>query len=458
MPRIFWKVFLWFWLTLSLTVIASFWLGGLWSERDGNSVQLAHLQSLAASAESILEERGEEALRPWMRHVRHRTPLRILIIDSATGESLRGREIPAHLKVHLQPPEKEDGIIESKFEDRQVISLPIAGPDGHLYRLIGESRPHHTTTEREIRFFKHFAEERMLIALTVTVLVCLLVAYWLVRPIRQMQQTARRFGEGDFSVRSGLERRKDEIGDLAREFDAMAERIDSMLQSQQRLLRDVSHELRSPLARLQVALELARKRSGSDTKTELDRIGHEADQVDTMIGDMLTLVRLESGEEQVEESFDLSVLIESVISDANYEFSGQNKQVRLVTTVPVIMLGSAHLIRSAIENVVRNGMKYTPADTMVDICMKAEAEDQIEIKICDCGEGVPDESLSRLFDPFYRVGEARDRQGGGFGLGLSIAARVIRSHGGSVHAQNREGGGLQVTITLPASVENKKQV
>lgn len=450
LPKIFWKVFLWFWLTLLLTVLGSFWLGDLWSERGEDSLQQAHLQSLAAGAESILEEGGLGALRPWMQQIRRRTPLHLQLVDAGSTQSFRGRELPPHLKTHLHSPESENGLIETEFEGHKVMSYPIHMPDGRVLRLIGEPRSHEMADARDFRLIKRFAGNRMLSALLVTVLLCLLIAYWLVRPIRQMQLAARRFGEGDFSVRSGLEKRKDEIGDLAREFDAMAERIDSMLQTQQRLLRDLSHELRSPLARLQVALELARSRSGGVAVSELNRIEHEAIQIDEMIGDMLALVRLENGAEiDRSDAIDLEELVGLIISDANFEFAGRGVHADVVTSTAAHLQGNGSLIRSAIENVVRNAMKYSEDHAVVEVRLTPVDEGSVALEVRDFGSGVPEESLSRIFDPFYRVGEARDRSSGGFGLGLSITARVIRSHGGSIQAENAEGGGLRVKMLLP---------
>lgn len=450
MPKIFWKVFLWFWLTLLLTVFGSFWLGGLWSERGEDSLQQAHLQSLAAGAESILEEGGLGALRPWMQQIRRRTSLHIHLVDADRVRTLRGRELPPHVKMHMQLAEGENGLVESEFEGHKVMSYPIHTPGGSVLRLIGEPRSRQMTDARDFRLIKRFASNRMLSALLVTVLLCLLIAYWLVRPIRQMQLAARRFGEGDFSVRSGLEKRKDEIGDLAREFDAMADRIDSMLQTQQRLLRDLSHELRSPLARLRVALELARNRSGEVAASELDRIEHEAIQIDEMIGDMLALVRLENGAGmERNDAIDLQELVGLIVSDANFEFAGRRVSADIVSSVSAHLQGNGSLIRSAIENVVRNAMKYSEDDASVEVRLTTPDESTVELEVRDFGSGVPDASLSKIFDPFYRVGEARDRSSGGFGLGLSITARVIHSHGGSIRAENAEGGGLRVKLLLP---------
>ncbi|MES0371283.1 MAG: ATP-binding protein [Mariprofundaceae bacterium] len=456
MPKIFWKVFLWFWLTMLTATVATFWLGNVWLEqRDLSSRHMAHLESLAASAESVLEEGGKKALRSWIRHVRKRTPFRILVVDSKEGETLRGRHLPPHLMAHMRQALDRDGAVESEFEEQKILSLPIGSSDGSRYRLITEM-PGKFSGIRNQRLggvrdgVRQFAGSRMLIAFAITALICLMIAYFLVRPIRQMQQAARSLGEGDLSARTKMGRRRDEIGDLAREFDKMAARIESMMQAQQRLLRDVSHELRSPLARLKVALELARQRSGGAAESELNRIEHEADMVDAMIGDLLALVRIESGvQNEKKELVDLAGLIESVIADANFEFSDRKRDVQLIKEQPCQVYGDGSLLRSSIENVIRNAMSYSEADSTVEVMLLQRADGMTEISVRDYGRGVPAESLAKLFDPFYRVGEARDRESGGFGLGLSIAARVVHSHGGSIEAVNAEGGGLKVTVALP---------
>jgi len=237
----------------------------------------------------------------------------------------------------------------------------------------------------------------------------------------------------------------------------MAVRIEDLVASQKRLVSDMSHELRSPLARLRVALELARNKSGAGP--ELDRIERETERMTEMIGQLLGLASLENAGELVGEGdqrreFSLDRLLEEVVSDAHFEADGQGKDVSLVTTHECLFTGYPDLIRSALENIIRNGVRYTADETGVEVsleCTHGEQEArQTSITIRDHGPGVPAKALKDLFRPFYRVEDARDRQSGGAGLGLAIADRIIRLHGGVVSARNIPGGGLQVMVGLPS--------
>jgi len=415
-----------------LASAASFWLGNLWLEkRDDSSRHLIHLESLVTSAEATLEKRGSKDLQPWLQNVRRHSPLRVNLVQFTTLEALQSQMLLPHLHEHMQQALNHHGLVETTFEGMKILSLPIITAEAQQYRLVTEMHDKFSNKpDHEMSLLKELSGKRVFIAFVITALLCFVIAYVLVRPIRQMQEAVRSLGHGDLSARMKMDARRDEIGDLAREFNAMASKIDGMMQSQQRLLRDVSHELRSPLARLQVALELARKRTGTQAELELNRIALEAKEVDSMIGDMLTLVRLENSERDAEsinlqEPIELNILISSIVCDANYEFEEQEKQICFSAGLPVTFFGNHALLCSAIENVVRNAMKYTADASTVEINLKTFEKKQVEITIRDNGQGVPEEDLAKLYNPFFRVGEARDRQSGGFGLGLSIAARVI---------------------------------
>jgi len=234
----------------------------------------------------------------------------------------------------------------------------------------------------------------------------------------------------------------------------MADRIQQLVLSQRRLLGDISHELRSPLARVNVALELARKSAGTDAAGYLSRIEIEAERMNQLIGQLLALSRLESQAPQTTGSpLYLEDVLQSVIADADFEAAGQKKCVRLVSAERCPVTGSSDLLRSAFENVIRNAIRYAPEDSTVEVKLACEiggtaAEAVVQIR--DHGPGVPETSLEHIFEPFYRVGDARDRQSGGTGLGLTIAGRAVRLHGGSISACNAAGGGLVVEIRLPA--------
>ena len=263
--------------------------------------------------------------------------------------------------------------------------------------------------------------------------------------------------------------RRDELASLAADFDEMAEKIQLLLDSQRRLLGDISHELRSPLARLNVALELARQRSGETAQSALERIQREAETLNEMIGQLLALTRLESGAEEISKTeFDLSLLLREIVKDADFEARARNRSVKLGSAMTAIVNGVPSLLRRAIENVVRNAVHHTAENTQVEIELLESAaqtghgvasestatwngaNDAVSIVVRDHGPGVPTQALSEIFRPFYRVDEARDREAGGVGLGLAIAERAVRLHAGTIKASNAPDGGLLVTITLPS--------
>lgn len=287
-------------------------------------------------------------------------------------------------------------------------------------------------------------------SLLIVALVSFLLSRIITRPVYQLQQTVHRFGRGDLSARAlpRIGRRRDEIGDLATHFDAMAEQIEQLIGRQKQLLRDVSHELRSPLTRMQLALELAMQKDGDNAK-ELARIRKEGERIDGLIGDLLTLIRLESGSGQVEKKMiSLAGLVTEIVHDAAFEAKQSGKHVSLAVEADPAIYGQPHLLHAALENIIRNAVRHTPEKSTVEVVLQQE-KNGLLIAVSDHGSGVPEEALQRLFEPFYRVEDARDRQSGGFGIGLAIAARAVAAHGGSITAQNRSGGGLAVAIRLP---------
>ena len=279
-----------------------------------------------------------------------------------------------------------------------------------------------------------------------------LLALYLTSPVKKLKTVVQSFAEGNLDVRitPELGNRRDELADLGREFDHMAERIAALISSQQRLLADISHELRSPLARLTVALELARKNVSEKGIAALDRIELETERVNKLVGQLLALTRLESGAERVPpETVTLEELVQQVVDDANYEAKPHHKEVKVLQLAPCRVRGSSELLRSGIENVIRNAIRYTAEGTAVEVALTWKLDTAV-LSVRDHGPGVPESELGHIFEPFYRVGEARERSSGGVGLGLSIADRTIKLHSGSVRAENVPGG-LLITIELPVS-------
>jgi two-component system sensor histidine kinase CpxA len=252
-----------------------------------------------------------------------------------------------------------------------------------------------------------------------------------------------------------MERRNDELGFLVRDFNAMASRIEELISRQRQLIQDISHELRSPLARLNVALDLARERKGNDSA--FDQMEQDIDRMSEMIGRMLTVAKLDTPSAPVQMAhIDLGDLVSQVVRSAEFEMRERDNAVKLTVRGRCFVHGSGELLRSAIENVIRNAVRYTTPDASVDILLeRLERPDGcfILLSVRDYGVGVPESELPNIFRPFYRVANDRDRESGGAGLGLAIADRVVRVHGGTIRAHNRTPHGLQVDIGLPAARE-----
>ena len=290
-----------------------------------------------------------------------------------------------------------------------------------------------------------------IIALGTSGAICFLLTRHITAPLLELGRGAEAIAVGDLTARMPvrLHNRRDEIGRLGRDFDRMAERLESLVTGHKRLLGDVSHELRSPLSRLLVALGLTRKAKAEEMPELLDRIALEARRLDNLIGQLLTLSRIESRSHTLAaSSVDLTALVHEVVNDADFEARAQSRRVGITASDECTVSGSEELLRSAIENVVRNGVRHTPAGTAVDVSIR-RLQDRAVIGVRDRGPGVPDTMLSEVFLPFRRVYTIGSQGNEGAGLGLAIAQRAVAAHGGAIAARNEADGGLNVEITLP---------
>jgi two-component system sensor histidine kinase CpxA len=277
---------------------------------------------------------------------------------------------------------------------------------------------------------------------------CYFLSSYLMTPLHRLGEAAAHIAEGrlDTRVDPALTKRRDEIAVLARNFDCMAERIEALVMGQRRLLGDVSHELRSPLARLIVALGLARQGPPEEAAENLDRIGLEARRLDTLIGQLLTLTRIDSGADRgASARFDLVELVQEVASDGDFEARSRNRRVLVKRADTCTVEGFEELLRSAVENVVRNAIRHTAEATAVEIAVECRGGRAL-LTVRDYGPGVPDAMAPEIFLPFRRVG---NDEHDGAGLGLAIADRAVQVHGGKIRAENAEGGGLRVEMSLP---------
>ena len=457
MRSLFLKIFFSFWLTVVLMGVP-FYFMGMKHRPDDPLPGMRHfgMQALARYGEEALaawRTGGGDALLAHVEKLKQQTGIRLWLFAGRHG-TLSGLTPPAEAmeaaeRIMAGEEESPDRYKHGWFGRRLDQQ---ADPSGEAYivvlKLPEPPRP-------PLPPMRHGPLDNILLYSVVGGLVCYFLARSLTAPIRKLREATNRIAGGDFSVRVGRELgpQGSEVADLGRDFDTMAERIEGLLLGQKLLLRDISHELRSPLARLNVALELARQRAGTEAGPPLDRIGRESERLNELIGELMTLTLLESGAKELHrENFELNGLIGLVAEDALYEARSRNRGVTFAADAKAFVHGSWELMRRALENVVRNAVHYTAENSAVEIRLTCENNGEGKkavITIRDHGPGVPEETLIHLFTPFYRVAEARDRQSGGAGIGLAIAERAVRLHGGSMTATNAPCGGLIVTITLP---------
>ncbi|HVL57833.1 MAG TPA: ATP-binding protein [Burkholderiaceae bacterium] len=452
MGRLFWKVLLAFWLTLIVAGI----LVGLAVRvherevaRDEPVVAFGPLaggpraEALASAGAATLRHGGVPALRSMLEEAgRPRIAPRLLAVDPQ-GNELLGRPVPAEALARARElvangqPARGVRLAQDPAGQAWLLFTPL--PAAVAERMAPGMRGAPRWAAQPAAHGPVRTPLSPLVAIGIGVLASLafsaLLAWYLARPIRHLRGAFAAVADGRLDTRVAplMGRRADEVADLGRDFDRMTQRLQQLLDSQRRLLHDVSHELRSPLARLQAATGLVRQ-DPQRLEPVLDRIERETMRLDALVGELLALARLESGGAGVAARLRLETGIRDVHCESDGEF---------------VVDADVELLHRALENVVRNAVKFTAEGTAVDITLRASADPgRIEIDVCDRGPGVAAGEADAIFEPFYRGGSA---PGSGFGLGLAIARRAVELHGGTIRARNRDGGGLQVTITLPRS-------
>jgi len=456
MRSLFLKILAWFWLASALVLLAQFFVNEV-SRREERRPPFAPGQQNAMfglTAIEKLERDGKPAALAYLDTLEKTTRTRAFIFD-ANGNEVTGREAPPAAVEMAQKFNDRSEPRPRHMDGTELMARRVTGERGDNYLFVTESR--RPGPPPSFPFLPRDWWAQLLMFILTAGIVCYLLARYLSSPLVKLRDATRRLSHGDLTARVNLtSRRRDELADLGRDFDVMAERIEALMTSQQRLLHDISHELRSPLARLNIALELARQGDPAEVSWAMDRIELESQRLDALINQLLALGRLEGGATETRTPLNLEELVSEVAADADFEAGALGKAVRVVRNERCFLQGDEQLLRSAIENVVRNAVLYTREGTDVEIslgCKPAGDGQCAVIRVRDHGQGVPNDALTEIFRPFYRVGDARDRQTGGVGLGLSISQRAVKVHGGTITATNAPGGGLLIEISLPVRAE-----
>ena len=444
------RIFVSFWSIIVITIIAAAAIGFWYAERTRNTIANFEVSEAVLEASSALRESGREGLTDWLRLLPGAAESLVYVVDDQ-GKDLLGRRLPAIVKIpmrrmgemeHRPPPARHD----SRYIRPARPFTQLVGPDDRVYTIF-VLPPRNITT----RWLVDKGRGGLaLLALLVSAMVSYLLARTISRPIRRFRESANAIAGGNLDTRVAerVGKRRDEIGLLAQDFDHMTDKLQRAWMQQTELTRNVSHELRSPLARLCVALELARRKTGD--LAELDRIDTETERLDELIGRILEYSRLEADSHEHRSNIVLDEMLHSVVEDVRYEYGyqGGKASIALEIDTECTIDGYPNALRSCVENVVRNAVQHSRDDGDVQVRLGVE-QSQAVITVEDQGGGVPEHELDRIFEPFYRS-KARQaevsRPSGG--LGLAIASRATILNGGTITASNTATG-LSVEIRLP---------
>ena len=455
MRSLFVKILLWFILTVVVAVSGTFYVSNVLMQRQQQQPpQFSRFTYELRDARDAWQVEGATGLESVLERVKDADGLEAHLADASEHDVLTGRDWSKEIVTTLAQSYQGRGRGPGRGDSNPFFLFTrVDGPRPQMSVTQTRTGPKFYFIVRYPNNPNAQAASRIELLpqtwwmLGIFAVLCYVLARHVTSPLRQMQKTVERFGQGDFTARVNS-RRGDELGQLGRTVDRMAERIDNLLKSQRRLLQDISHELRSPLARLGVAVELAR--GGANLESSLNRIEREGTRLNTLVGELIQVTRGEGDPQGLAtEQVRLDELIGTIVDDARIE--AEKRQVILNSSLSqVTMTGNPELLRRAIENLVRNAIRYSPEETTVDVSL-SQVGSVYRVSVRDRGPGVPAESLPSIFDPFYRVEKDRGRTSGGVGLGLAIAKRAVELHQGTMRAQNVTPG-LRVEIDLPVPV------
>jgi two-component system sensor histidine kinase CpxA len=449
MKSLFLKIFLSFWLAQALFIVLAILATiALRPARQISAVEALQPKFLSEAVDAY-QTGGNDKLHAYLHSLHENQHVRAFLFRG--GANLMGHPVPPWIDEAAHGRRATYDTFFGRMSPHfQLLKASMVGPDGQQYTLVTELPP----GQNAMFGPGGIPGLGIIIAVISSGLVCYLLAQFLTSPVVRLRQATQKLAAGDLSARAGGGSNSgDEMSQLVRDFDVMAEQIENLVHAQSRLLKDISHELRSPLARLTVALELARQRTGAEAEGVLDRIDLESHRMNELIGSLTTIARLESGAGSTRKiPLQLEDIVEEVARDSAFECQGRSCHVECEILDELPVNGDPSLLHSAIENVARNATRYTLPGTTVRIRAEKSAAGtpgEAVVRITDAGPGVPESELGKIFRPFYRIDDARGRATGGVGLGLAITEQALRLHGGSVRASNSPEGGLSVEIRIP---------
>jgi two-component system sensor histidine kinase CpxA len=446
---LFWKILTAFMIAMTVTLVGSVYVSFQLAEQAFDQVNVEGRDRIIEGAAGALAHGGERELKAWLYKNPRPAPGTVLLVTNERGDELLGRAMPHEVaRLLITRPLYRRPSVPANLKPMQL-TPNLVGPDNEEYRLLFVRAP---ITFLGILTWPGTQVAVISIALIAVAATSLLLARYLSSPIVRLQKATRALAAGALDTRVGkpVNRRKDEVGTLARDFDAMAERIQALVTDKETLLRDVSHELRSPLARIRMALALAQRRADQAAQPDLARIEREAEKLDELVGNVMTLSRLRTATAPRRDVVHLDSLVAEVVDDARFE--RPEAKLDYSASGDVQVLGDPAGLKSAVENVVRNALIYSDPAQPIEVRLQNGA-DQAVVRVLDHGPGVAPEDLTRIFEPFYRTDKSRDHARDGQGIGLAITARVMELHAGSVEARNRDGGGLEVVLKMPLRTE-----
>ena len=453
MRSLFLKIFLYFLLIILLVTAASVTLT-YWREQDfpllshKNFAQHAIVE-YGRNAIDIYEAGGTMQLKRFIKQLQLRSGIRFMLFDD-DAHPLTDQQINRRLQKMALRSLRSSGVVFPRNGTRNSIAGVVTSKGGTAY-IVAIKLPVRHSNRHPLREITHgFLGRDLLILLLVAAAGCFFLAKSLTAPISILRTATKSFAAGNLATRiNNRITGNNELVELAHDFDHMAGKIEASIAAQQRLLRDISHELRSPLTRMGIAVELAKQENNGTQTKALQRIELEAQRMNAMIGQILSMTRMETDNQELQyQRFDISTLLAEIVSDANYEAQSRHRQVVLLAPPAITYYGNEGILAQAFENVIRNAVHYTADNTAVTVILTT-AQDQLNIEITDNGAGIPEKMLDKIFAPFFRVADARDRQSGGTGIGLAIAKSAILHHRGTIMARNNSNGGLIVQIVLP---------